>query len=382
MNSRPQTKILLVSKNENTISFFDTLLGGAEFDLHHEKSAEKAADTVGRLNPDLILHSVDITEAAPLVTLCRLLVRHRTPVLLVSSNPGSCESIVERGIKIGALDLVEIPESIEGLSDARIQRIARQIAGAAARKTAPVSLKDVLAVLRERTADTAGLESEIIESAGEPDARNALDRRFDIVGVAISTGGPSALSRLVPRLPAEFPAPILVVQHIIPGFIGGIAQRLDSTCAVNVKIAEDGEQLHSGSIYFSPDKMHLKAVWNGGRLCASLDAKPDNVLYRPSADILFESIAAACKSRTLAVMMTGMGQDGLKGLRLIKDAGGVTIAQDKASSAIYGMARAAVDANLIDHIVPLNSIAAEIYRSMFDSSGAGDATVSYTERHK
>ncbi len=368
MNVREQIIILLVSKSEKIISFFDALFSDPDFDLHHERSADKAADTVSRLSPHIILLSVDTTETAPLVTLCRLLVRYRIPVLLVSARPESCEDIIEKGIKLGALDLIEIPETSNGTNSIREQRLKRLVSAGSIKKTAPVSLKDILAVLRERSPDQQ-IETEIIQSAGEnnSDVRNTLGRSFDIVGVAISTGGPSALSQFVPQLPEEFPAPMLVVQHIIPGFISGIAQRLDSTCAVNVKIAEDGEPLASGTVYFSPDKFHLKAAWINGRLCAELDDKPDNVLYRPSADILFETISATCKSRSLAVMMTGMGQDGLKGLRRIKEAGGTTIAQDKHSSAIYGMARAAVDAQLIDHVVPLKRIASEIYRHMFES---------------
>ncbi|HOX29302.1 MAG TPA: CheB methylesterase domain-containing protein, partial [bacterium] len=190
------------------------------------------------------------------------------------------------------------------------------------------------------------------------------DQKIEVVGVAISTGGPNALSRFIPTLPQEFSAPVLVVQHIIPGFIEGIVRRLDSVCDVRVKIAEQDEALKEGTVYFAPDRLHLRVKREADDLHADLGSEPSGLLFCPSADVLFNSMAENCGNRCIGVIMTGMGHDGVVGLGAIKKTGGITIAQDRESSAIYGMARVAVDAKIIDSIVPLEKISGELDRFM------------------
>jgi two-component system, chemotaxis family, protein-glutamate methylesterase/glutaminase len=133
---------------------------------------------------------------------------------------------------------------------------------------------------------------------------------------------------------------------------------------VKVKLAEQGEELLPGTVYFAPDKLHLTVKNSKGRLHSHLSPEPSDLLFCPSADILFGSMAAECGPRCIAVIMTGMGHDGVEGIRLIKQSGGKTVAQDRQSSVIYGMARVAVDAKLIDHVVPLPELAGEVYRML------------------
>jgi two-component system chemotaxis response regulator CheB len=177
-------------------------------------------------------------------------------------------------------------------------------------------------------------------------------RLVNAVAVASSTGGPKALSQLCAALPQDFPAPILVVQHNTSGFDRGFAQWLDSYTALAVSLAGEGSRPVPGNIYVAPTDRHLILGRGGFRFD---DGEPVNN-QKPSADLLFKSAAALYGSSLISVVLTGMGSDGAEGTRLVKRGGGVTIAQDEASSMIYGMPKAAADTGDVDLILPLGSI--------------------------
>jgi two-component system chemotaxis response regulator CheB len=178
-----------------------------------------------------------------------------------------------------------------------------------------------------------------------------------LVAMAASTGGPATLRRILRELPADFGAPILVVQHIARGFVAGFTQWLDKGCQLRVKVAEDGEPLMAQTVYIAPDDLHLGI--NGPGRIALADTPPISG-FRPSATHLFESVARAAGPATTAVVLTGMGNDGLEGLRSLYAAGGRVLAQDRASSVIYGMAQEAVRNQVVDMVLPLDAIAARL----------------------
>ncbi|MFC1474411.1 chemotaxis protein CheB [bacterium] len=367
MNERVKTKVLLISREQSVFRFFSNLLSDESFDLLRCANPRESEKSMGSLKPAAVLLHVDNQEDMPLILLSRILMKHPAPTLLVSKWPDRIPDITSRGLKMGAVDLVEIPEKPGNISPQQEKRIIRTIHSCTSMKIPPVSYKEIVSVLHDRSYQTDGDEKQTIEYKKD----TLFYSGIDIVGLAISTGGPSALSRFIPSLPEAFPPPVLVVQHIIPGFIKNVATRLNNTCAVKVKIAEDREPLSGGTIYFAPDAKHLRAIRRKNGLTARLDDEPSDILFRPSADMMFESLVECCGSRCMGVIMTGMGKDGVEGLRSIKQAGGVTMAQDRQSSAIYGMARIAVDENLIDHIVPLNRMAGEISRIILQSPKDG-----------
>lgn len=178
-----------------------------------------------------------------------------------------------------------------------------------------------------------------------------------LVAVAASTGGPAAISRLFVGLRADFPAPILIVQHIGAGFIRGFADWLGNCALVRVKLAEPGERLACGTAYVAPEDQHL-GVTRGGAVLLADD--PPIGGFRPSASFLFESVARACGNSAVAVILTGMGEDGLAGLHAIVRAGGKVIAQDERSSVVFGMPGAAVQAGLATLILPIEDIASHL----------------------
>ncbi len=184
--------------------------------------------------------------------------------------------------------------------------------------------------------------------------KNLRTRRFKVLGIAASTGGPPALARLLKEIPATFTLPILLVQHIPSGFSIGLADWLNGETPLKVKNAVEGEIPQPGTIYLATDDHHL-AVTKDGRI--HLDDSPARFSLRPSADITFATMAKAWPGETLAVILTGMGRDGTEGMQHLKEAGGYNIAQDEATSVIFGMPKSAIERGVVDKILPLNEIA-------------------------
>lgn len=179
-------------------------------------------------------------------------------------------------------------------------------------------------------------------------------QRSRVLTIGVSTGGPNALGQLLPALPADFPLPVLVVQHMPPLFTRLLAERLNATCRLRVKEAEAGEAFERGTIYVAPGDRHLRFSSTGR---AELDEGPPLNSCRPAVDALWLSLASVCAGAVTAVVLTGMGQDGLRGAAALKAQGARVIAQDEASSVVWGMPGAVVQAGLADHVLPLDRIA-------------------------
>lgn len=174
-----------------------------------------------------------------------------------------------------------------------------------------------------------------------------------VVAIATSTGGPAALHRLFAELPADFPLPLLVVQHIARGFTAGLADWLNKASGLRVKVAEEGEPLAPHTVYLAPEDRHLGV---SSLFAVALSAAAPVGGFRPSGTFLFESAARACGAGTVAVILTGMGDDGVEGLRVVRKAGGCILAQDEKSCIIFGMPGSAIAAGLADVVLPLDAL--------------------------
>lgn len=184
----------------------------------------------------------------------------------------------------------------------------------------------------------------------------------EIVAIGISTGGPNALTEMVPLLPANLRVPVVIVQHMPADFTKTLAQSLDLKSVVDVCEGCDGQLLKAGTVYLAPGGQQMRVTRRGSNVCLEItDAPPENYC-KPSADYLFRSIADVFKNRSLGVIMTGMGVDGTLGLKAMKQHGVQVIAQDEKSSVVFGMPSEAIDAGVTDIIVPLSGIAGEIVR--------------------
>lgn len=293
----------------------------------------EAVEMTTRLRPDLVTMDVHMPHLDGFQATKEIMIQAPTPILIVSASiaPGDIE-VSMHSLRVGALAVLAKPP---GPESPRFDDAAREL-------IANVKALSQVKVVRHWRPMQAG--------AGKSPARPPS--RVRLVAIAASTGGPAALQRILSSLPGDFPVPILVVQHITNGFTPGLADWLNKECNFHVKIATHGEPLAPHTVYLAPDDRHLGV--QGHHLVVA--ATPPIGGFRPSASHLFQSVAQAFGPATLAVILTGMGDDGVAGLRQVREAGGRILAQDEKTSIIFGMPGAAIAAGLADQVLPLDVI--------------------------
>lgn len=292
-----------------------------------------AAAEARRLRPDLILMDLYMPGQDGLAATKQVMAEAPCPIVIVSAaaRPDDVELSL-RALQAGALMVQPIPAPASPDSAQ-----ARQL------RATLRALAEVKVVRQRRDRGTSG------EVAVRPGRRGARAR---VVAMAVSTGGPMALRRVFGALPADFPAPILAVQHMSPGFIGGMVHWLMDATPLRVRVAQQGDRLESGTVYFAPDNLHLGCA--GGQTV--LSAAPPINGFRPSATHLFASVADVFGPSAVGLVMTGMGSDGLEGLQALASRGAEVLAQDEDSSVVYGMAREAVRTGLTTAVLDLEAI--------------------------
>jgi two-component system chemotaxis response regulator CheB len=322
---------------------------------------EAAVAEARRLQPDVVTMDIHMPLMDGLAATARIMNERPIPIVVVSStvDPRDVASTFD-AMKAGAL--VALPKPGSGTDRRSVEdraiftstvkamarvKVVRRWSSAFDRLGAPPEQQDT-------TRSRPGAHSPnaaSIESAPFLVPRAAP---ISLVAIAASTGGPSALQAILGALPPEFPAPIVLVQHMARGFLDGFAQWLNGECALSVRVARGAEMLEPGTVYVAPDDLHLGV--SATRQAVAIRGDPVNG-FRPSASVLFESAANAYGSGLGCVILTGMGSDGVSGLRRVKDRGGYVIAQDEATSLIYGMPGEAVRAGVVDISLPLDVIA-------------------------
>jgi len=185
------------------------------------------------------------------------------------------------------------------------------------------------------------------------------------VVIGVSTGGPPAVQKVLSALPADFPSSIVIAQHMPQAFTGPFAKRLDGLCKISVKEAETGDRLKAGCAFIAPGGRHLVLKQKVSRVELEITTEPASALYKPSANVLIGSAAEAVGRRALGVILTGMGNDGMEGIRALKEKGGRALAQSDATCVVYGMPKAIVDAGLSDEIVDIDDMAQAIMTNIY-----------------
>jgi two-component system chemotaxis response regulator CheB len=302
---------------------------------------------MAQLGPDVVTLDIEMPELDGLGTLVELRKSHpRLPVIMFSTLTERGAVATLEALARGASDYVTKPANVGSVTLAQ-ERIREE-------------LIPRIRALAGRVSPPASRAGGLPPAAPLPRSHISLPLRVDALVIGVSTGGPNALADILPALPAEFPVPIVVVQHMPPVFTKFLAERLAGLSRVAVREGEEGGLLEPGVAWIAPGNHHAVLRRDGAQVRLQLTQDPPENSCRPAVDPLFRSAAQVYGNRTLGVVLTGMGQDGLRGAETIHRAGGQVFAQDEATSVVWGMPGAVVAAGLADRVLPLGSIAGDL----------------------
>jgi two-component system chemotaxis response regulator CheB len=300
-----------------------------------------ARDKIRALAPDVLTLDVEMPRMDGLSFLEKLMRAHPMPVVMVSSlTEAGCETTL-RALELGAVEFVTKPKLDVR---ERLPEVADEL----------VSKVKAAALARVRSRPAVGARAPAPSAV--PARPAGLRTTQQIVAVGASTGGTEALKDVLSALPADRPA-LVIVQHMPEKFTRAFADRLDRLCTLGVKEAEDGDRVIAGHALIAPGNCHMRLVREGSAYRVRIDQAPPVNQHRPSVDVLFHSCAAAAGANAVGVLMTGMGEDGARGLLAMRRAGARTLAQDEASCVVFGMPRVAIELGGAEKVVPLDAIA-------------------------
>ena len=311
-------------------------------------SGDEALEKIPHLNPDVVTLDVEMPGIDGLETLRCIRTRFPRPVIMVSSATVEDAKITFDALGAGAFDYVPKQLSSTSLDIIHIRRdlIAKLKAAAESHRRYPLTLERK----PPRPASTFNWEGFSVNPA--------------IIAIGTSTGGPQALQEILMQFPSDLGVPVLIVQHMPPGFTKPFAERLDTLCAVKVQEAAHHEPLRRGVVYIAPAGIHITIERTSNALSLiCLTPQPEDSLHIPSVDVMMESVVSSFRNLTMGVILTGMGCDGARGMTAIRRAGGITIGQDESSCAVYGMPRACAELGILQTVVPLSQIPQQILQA-------------------
>lgn len=310
----------------------------------------EAVEKVQSLRPDIVTLDVEMPRMDGLEALRQIMAVHPVPVLMVSSITTEGAQVTLDALDLGAVDF--IPKNLSELSF-DILKIK----------------EDLVAKIRHIA--SAGMAGRLLRAPRGPreviamPARTTGERRVGVLAIGTSTGGPKALQEIIPRLPRNFPVPVLIAQHMPSSFTGPFAERLNNLSQIAVKEADEGEPVLPGVALLAPGRGHMRVTKrNVLEAVAQISERERGFIYRPSVDALMLSAARCYPGRALGVILTGMGSDGLMGVAEVKKSGGRVFAQDEETSAVFGMPKAVIDARLADKVLSIEKMAGEIINAV------------------
>lgn len=312
----------------------------------YARDGNEALEKIQRFNPDVVTMDVEMPGLDGLETLEQIMCIKPTPVVMLSAVTTRGAQTTIRALELGAVDFVAKPEK-------RIDmvKLATEL---------PQKVKMAASVAVAKVCRARKLEPISIPTLTTPPAKR-IKKSIEVVAIGTSTGGPAALNTLFKTLPTNLPAGVLIVQHMPLGFTASLAQRLNDIGRMPVKEAEDGDLIVPGKALLAPAGWQMEVVRRSGVAQVRLSKEsPIKTLFRPSVDVLFLSVAKVFGGNSLGVVMTGMGNDGTKGLKAMKAKNAVGLAEDESTCIVYGMPRSVIEAGLADKIAPLPQLAKEI----------------------
>ncbi|MFY8326700.1 protein-glutamate methylesterase/protein-glutamine glutaminase [Pseudoalteromonas sp. ZZD1] len=296
----------------------------------------QAREMIKQLNPDVITLDIEMPKMDGISFLKNLMRLRPMPVVMISTLTKKGSPVTLEALELGAVDFIAKPTVNVSQQFVQYAQFVQQ---------------------KVRTAASARVRSFKMSQDKPQDVVSISE--FDLkalVAIGASTGGTEAIKEVLLRMPKNCP-PIVITQHIPAVFSYSFAQRMNRTCLINVKEAEHGDKLTSGTAYIAPGDKHLSVIKKGGNLFCALDESPPVNRHRPAVDRLFNSLVNVCPENTVAALLTGMGSDGAKGLLALKQQGAYTLAQDELTSVVWGMPKAAIELNAATDIVPLDKVA-------------------------
>jgi two-component system, chemotaxis family, protein-glutamate methylesterase/glutaminase len=321
-------------------------------------NGREGVEETQRLRPDVVILDIVMPELDGLAAIQEIMDTAPTPILVLSTETSPGAEVTLRALELGAVDFVSKTQAGTRMDIYDL---------------APILREKVLAVAGSRVPDAIG-PPQPSTLARDPEARppaapvpSVPETASKVLVVGASTGGPRALATLLAAIPRHFPGGVLVAQHMPPGFTPTLAQRLDRRSALTVREARDGDRIEPGVALLGVGGRQLWIDRANGRLVARVTEADENLVHRPSVDLLFTTAANALGSAVVALVLTGMGQDGAAGLAAIRAAGGRTLVESEESAVIFGMPRAASE--WADQILPLDQLPAAIL-DLFEVGGA------------
>lgn len=355
------------------------LLAEAGFEVAGEaRDGREAVSQADALKPDVITMDINMPHVDGLQATEQIMSTNPRPIVVVSSESREGAEITLKALELGAIDFVAKPNSgvdldMSSVRDELVRKLRMAAKVRVVRTASRTKIAHEVANSAPRTEPgiAPGPKSEPARASAPAPARS--NSKFPLVVIAASTGGPATLMKFLPSFPREFPGAILVVQHMPGAFTSQFSQQLSETCAVKVKEAEAGEILSPATVYICPGSHHMRVSATGR---VTLDDGPRILGYRPCADVTLESAAEYAGPLALGVILTGMGNDGARGAQTMKNAGGYVIAQDEATSVIFGMNAEAIRAGAVDQVLPIENIFPAIEKRILFVQGSARVGVS------
>ncbi len=365
-------RVLIVDDSAFMRKVLETIFNADELlqVVGHAKDGREAVSLAVSLKPDVISMDINMPHVDGLQATAEIMTTNPRPIVIVSSESKEGAASTLRALELGAIEFVAKPSS--GI-DLDMQSVKEEL------------LRKMRMACKVRVVRTASRLASKLQETGSakthppapvsvrPAASSGLEQRFPVVVLAASTGGPATVMRIAPGFTRDFPAAVILVQHMPAAFTMQYALQLAEFTELRVKEAEANESLQPGTFYICPGGQHLRVTPTGRIQLDGTTGRIDG--YLPNIDVTMESVAAYAGALSIAGVLTGMGSDGTKGAKAIKAAGGLVLAQDEATSVIFGMPAEAIKAGVVDHVLAIDDIYAAIEKRVLSTCRPAPAGV-------